>query len=286
MPPEPPDDTDRLKQLSALVQRRVGLDMHQTGIGRRLAAEPDLPDPRELAPLAEGGPEWQHLLDRLLVPETYLFRDPEQLDLAARVGLGAEALQCLPNRELRIWSAGCCTGEEAYSLAVLGLQALKDAGHARELGDRFELLDGWRLDVLGTDISDASLTHARAGRYATGALSPFRAALEQHLPLFPQEGGAERSVRADIRRLVRFRRESLLATGRLPIAGCHVVACRNVLVYLSQSARRQALGRLTQAVAPGGLLLLGPVDPQPSRAHFAAVWGPDAVVYRRTAVAA
>src|SRR5258708_1839835 len=88
---------------------------------------------------------------------------------------GRSASEALPPA-LRFWSAGCASGEEAYSLAVLALEALVKAGVARETAAEIELVPPWSLDVLGTDISRLVLVQARNALYSTGSLSAFRVA--------------------------------------------------------------------------------------------------------------
>ena len=85
---------------------------------------------------------------------------------------------------LRLWSAGCASGEEAYSLAVLALEALVAAGVATETAQEIDLPAPWSLDVLGTDISRPVLIQARNGLYSTGSLSPFRAVPQPLLRFF------------------------------------------------------------------------------------------------------
>jgi chemotaxis protein methyltransferase CheR len=249
-------------------------------------------------------PEWLTVVECLTVHETYLFRDWPQLELLRDHALPAliadAAATAMP--VLRLWSAGCASGEEAFSLAVIMLEALAAAGIATERpGDsampdqrRLVLRAPWRVDVLGTDVSRLVLAQARTGVYETGRLSAFRAVSAPLLRFFPPApdtkvsapvaGRSEprnRHVRQDVRGLVRFERFNLLSASPPDGGRFDVVACRNVLVYLTPPARNAARRMLEDAVRPGGILLLGPTDQPPDGDEFEAVWGSRAVVYRR-----
>ncbi len=259
-----------------MVAARTGLAATHPQVRRRLDLIAGDTDPAMLAALPLDAAPWQRVIDLLLVPETFLFRDPAQLALMTEAGLHPAIAG--PPRRLHLWSAGCCTGEEAYSLAILTLQALCAAGQGEETTE-FRLAPGWGCQVLGSDISAACIARAEAGAYEVGPLSSFRDTAADRLRYFPASGPAMRAVRSDIRRHVRFACDALLdARVGEPF---DVVVCRNVLLYFTEAARMAALALLSEAVRPGGLLLLGPTDPPPDPARFAAVWRRDAVVYRR-----
>jgi chemotaxis protein methyltransferase CheR len=228
---------------------------------------------------------WLTIVENLTTNETYLFRDGPQLELLRRQGLDPlVAAACRQSRALRLWSAGCSSGEEAYSLAILALEAMTAAGAARETIDRIALEPGWSLEVLGTDISPVMLVQARNRVYGTGSLSPFRLTSKPLLRFFPRtEGDAtnrNRTVRADVARHVSFEQGNLMSAR--PQAGSFdVVACRNVLVYFAPQARRIAQAHVEAAVRPGGILLLGPTDAPPDERRFETIWGDRAVIYRR-----
>ena len=233
-------------------------------------------------------PDWLTLIESLTVNETFLFRDWAQLELLRTSGLtpmiAAAGRGAHPS--LRLWSAGCASGEEAYSLAVLALEALVAAGAAKESAQEIELLAPWSLDVLGTDISRPVLIQARNGLYSTGSLSPFRAVPQPLLRFVPPAEGEQarsnRVVRSDVRRYVRFDHSNLM--GRPPAGGgFDVVACRNVLVYFAPAARKIVQAAIEAAVRRGGFLLLGPTDAPPDSARFETIWGPRAVIYRKRA---
>jgi chemotaxis protein methyltransferase CheR len=240
----------------------------------------------ELELLDREHPEWLTLIESLTTNETYLFLDWAQLELLCTTGLAPliAAARRTPDPALRFWSAGCSSGEEAYTLAVLALGALVGAGVARETVRKIELPSPWSLDVLGTDISRLVLVQARDGVYSTGSLSPFRAVPEPLLRFFPPAGAelgrATRRVRDDVRRHVRFDHFNLMRAAP-PATGFDVVACRNVLVYFAPTARKVVQATVEAAVRPGGFLLLGPTDPPPDALRFDSVWGTRAVIYRK-----
>ncbi len=173
------------------------------------------------------------LVEHAVVLETAFWRHPEQLAAVAR----EVASRPGPSR---IWSAGCATGEEPYSVAI----ALLEAGR-RGAGDA----------VLATDVSARALDAARAAAYDDRALRrlPFEIAARWLEP------GRRRRVAPEARALVAFERHNLVREPP-PAAPFDVVLCRNVLIYFTPETAAAVLYRLVGAVAPGGLLVLGPVE--------------------------
>ena len=229
--------------------------------------------------LPPDDPEWQALFECLTVHETYLMRNPAQMGLVA-AELPILLARAARRRRLRFWSVGCATGEEAYSLAVLVLEALVAAGEADETPQGILCKAPWQIEVVGGDISQSALTAARRGIYSTGPLSSFRSLEPELLRFFPPGPVPQtRQVRDDVRAIVRFERFNLVRD--LPAdEGYDLVACRNVLIYLSAGGRVRALDTLRRAVRPGGLLLLGGTDDLSDHRAFETVWGEGAVIYR------
>ncbi len=176
----------------------------------------------------------------LTTNETYFYREPEQLRVFERDILPALERDRGGPRRLRLLSAGCATGEEAYTLAALLLGS-----------GRFE---GWELEVHGVDLSRRCLARALAGAYGEHA---FRSAEGQALRhWFHLEEG--RWVVGDaLRRMVHFGAANLLDGEGLPRAPIDVIFCRNVLLYFDPPARRQVLRHLHARLGEGGWLLLG-----------------------------
>ncbi|WP_203074929.1 CheR family methyltransferase [Falsiroseomonas ponticola] len=187
-------------------------------------------------------PDWAALLDAVTVQETRMFRASAQLDQFRQIVL-PELARGAEGRSLAFVSAGCATGEEAWTLAILGARS----GHP------------WR--VLGIDVCRPALEAAEAGRYRLGppdALREVRA--EDRLLLDIAEGWFEPV--AALRPGVRFRRENLLRCG-LPEGSADAILCRNVLIYMTAEGRLAVLRQLAAALRPGGALLLGPTDSPP-----------------------
>lgn len=242
-----------------------------------------------LQDLPPDHPEWLSLIESLTVHETYLMRDRPQLEFfGMRVlpALIAEA-EASGRRTLRLWSVGCASGEEAYSIAILTLEALHAAGKAIDSAEQGIVpLQPWRIDILGSDISRPALAQAAAGIYETGPLSAFRdipAPLLRYFPRVPGSGAIEparRRARHDLRSIVRFERFNIVQD--TPCGDtCDAVLCRNVLIYFGGEARLRAQTSLCRAVRPGGYLLLGPTDMLQQTEEYETMWGPSSVIYRR-----
>lgn len=218
-----------------------------------------------LARQAPGTGEWQVVLERLMVPETFFFRDAPQLDILRNRILPAliKRKRAAPSRAIRIWSAGCSSGEEPYTLAMLVLDALLVAGEAVELPGGVQLNPGWSVQVQGTDINARVVETARRGTYTDFGLSPFRETPPQYRRFFVPEERDERgrrfSVRADVRAITWFGTHNIT----LGAAGWDfdIVSCRNVLIYFDEASKAAATSHLACAVAEGGTLMLGPTDP-------------------------
>ena len=216
-------------------------------------------DPRGLGELDEA-------TDLLTTNETYFYREPNQLRAFERDILPALAARRGGERRLRVLSAGCSTGEEPYTLAIL----LKASG----------LFDGWDLEVVGADISRRCLAVARAASYGEHA---FRSAEGDAMRRWFHLRQGKWILDEAVRRLVRFTAANLLDDRGLASVGrVDVVFCRNVMIYFDLSARKQALRRLHEQLRPGGWLLLGHSESLINvSADFELVHLTDDLVYRR-----
>jgi chemotaxis protein methyltransferase CheR len=177
------------------------------------------------------------LVEAAVVGETYFFRHPEQLGLIRQL-----AISIAPrDRPLSIWSAGCATGEEPYTLAM----ELVDAGRAG-LGDK----------ILATDVSTRALAVAREGRYGEWSLRRLDTAVRnRHFEADPPQV----VVRPEIRQMVELRRHNLVREPS-PALGFDLVLCRNVLIYFNPPTAALVVEKLAVSLAPGGILVLGPVE--------------------------
>jgi chemotaxis protein methyltransferase CheR len=169
-----------------------------------------------------------------VIGETYFFRHPEHLrELARQAAASPEPF--------RVWCAGCASGEEPYSVAMM----LRAAGVPAE-----------RLRVMGTDVSIRALARARRAVYSSWSVRRIEPELERRFLVSSEEGI---SVAPEVRPLVEFRRHNLI-TDRPPLFGVQAVLCRNVLIYFPPELIPGVLDRLVSALAPGGLLLLSPAE--------------------------
>ncbi len=209
---------------------------------RTLAQANGMASVEQLATALDGGRNTlllDELVDALLNHETYFFRDRAPFDLLVGTALPRLAEARGQSRRLRIWCAGCSTGQEAYSVAML-------------LGDQPELWQGWSFDILGTDVSAATIARADEGLFSRFEVQR-GLPVQQMLRHFIQEGDDWR-VNADLRRQVRFVRHNLLEP---PPGRFDAILCRNVLLYLAPELRRRAFERLASALVPDGVLMLG-----------------------------
>ena len=188
--------------------------------------------------------EWDRLLESLTINVTKFFRNWEVWEtLADRV---IPTVWSRPDEELRIWSAGSASGEEAYSLAALF------HGHAERIGEEYRL---HRVRVLGTDIDAPSLAAAERGVYADAAVADTPSALRARY--FGEESPA--SVVPELRALVRFESRDLLREPA-PDGPWHLIACRNVVIYFDRESQEELFLRFHDALVPGGTLVLGKVE--------------------------
>jgi len=237
-------------RLAALIAERTGLTFPasrrsdfeqalQAALGERA------PDGR-LRDLLEGDTVARdELIANLTIGESYFFRDPGQFRLLREEILpGIAALR--ENVPIRMWSAGCAAGEEAYSLAILGEQlGLKQ-----------------RTRVLGTDISRVRLAAARAGNYSKWAL---RSLDEETIARYFTESGKRYVLRSEFRGSVDFRYLNLAEDAYPSMAagiwGFDLILCRNVLIYFDTATIAHVAQRLIDSLSDDGWLMLGASDP-------------------------
>jgi chemotaxis methyl-accepting protein methylase len=269
-----------IPRLAAAINRRIGF--RSADVMSKIASCLALVDTSDRSAYAQrltisppGDVAWNAFIELMLVHETYFFRHPAQIELLCDEvlpRLDAERRQA-GRATLTAWTAGCSTGEEAWTMALT-------AAYARGAGNGGVTVP---LLVLGTDISEPALAVARAGSYARShALDSFRAIPPWAVRHFAglSEGNVW-SVPAGLRRDVRFQCHNLLDAP--PIAGADLVLCRNTLIYFDEAANRRAQVNLAAALRPGGVLVLGPADTLREPKAFAPVEAPGATVYRKLA---
>jgi len=183
----------------------------------------------------------QQVVEALLNNETYFFRDRAPFDLLARYALPELHVRRQKNRRIRIWSAGCSTGQEVYSLSML-------------FAEEPEKWIGWTVDILGTDVSNACIDRARSGSYTQFEVQR-GLGINQMIKWFEEVGDGWRAVES-LRKPIRFQVHNLLEPPPHP-GGFDIVLCRNVLLYLSAEKKTLAFERVASALAPDGWLMLG-----------------------------
>jgi chemotaxis protein methyltransferase CheR len=205
----------------------------------------------------------------ITVGETYFFREPAQFDAIRQIVLPSLLRNRPPDAPIRVWSAGCATGEEPYSIAIL----MEEEG----LGDR--------SDVVGTDISTTALKKAEKGEYGSWS---FRNDQFEPDARYFHRSGRRMQLAERIRSRVRFGVLNL-ASDDYPspengTLGLDLILCRNVLIYLDRESIEQIAQRLLASLSNGGWLITGPSDPPLwEYAAFTTVITPGGVFYRREA---
>ena len=183
------------------------------------------------------------IMDILTTNETYFFREALQLKTFTDEVIPELLLEksCSGNRSLRIWSAGCSTGEEAYTIAML-LQGNTE-------------LQGWKIEIVGTDISQRVLQHARRAVYGK---SSFRTTDDTYVRRFftVQDDGLK--VCDEIRDLVTISHLNLFDGNRMVMLGkMDLIFCRNVIIYFDLAAKKRVVESFFNSLSEGGYLLLG-----------------------------
>jgi len=208
-------------------------------------------------PLSEG--EWEEAAELLTTHETYFFREDYQLRAFKNEVLPMLAERNRSRRRLQIWSAGCSTGEEVYTVAMLVLES--------------GLFDGWEVRVYGSDLSKRCIAAARRGIYGPLAFRSTPEDLKRtwftQVPTPASEaisapGGraaaplSSSSVIPEVRALCQFGQMNLLDEERTHLVGrCDVIFCRNVLIYFDAPTRRRVIEMFHERLVSGGVLLLG-----------------------------
>ncbi|GAA3937856.1 CheR family methyltransferase [Actinoplanes auranticolor] len=216
------------------LMRRVDRRMAQVGI----SGYQDYADHLQVHP-----DEFTDLFNTILINVTGFFRDPEAWEY-----LRAEMLEPLvtaraPEAPIRIWSAGCASGEEAYTLAIvlaetIGIDALRE-----------------RVKIYATDVDEEQLAEARQATYGEQALQAVPPELR---PKYFERAGDRFTFRKDLRRSVIFGRNDLVQDA--PISRIDLLACRNTLMYFNAETQTKILSRFHFALADGGILMLGKAE--------------------------
>ena len=218
-----------------------------------------------------GPAEWGKLEAEITIGETFFFRYAEQFAALRETILPEIIDRKGDTRRLRIWSAGCSTGAEPYSLAILVKEIL---------GER---LGTWRVGIVGTDINDSFLNLARKARFGKWALRSMPAAERERY--FLDAGKDQWQVRPEFRSLVRFEKHNLLSlldgTSPLELTDFDLILCRNVLIYFHPDKVVRIVEALRDRLTERGWMLLGHAEPNPAfSAMMQTLNLPGTVAYR------
>ncbi|HEV2205259.1 MAG TPA: protein-glutamate O-methyltransferase CheR [Candidatus Acidoferrales bacterium] len=237
-----------LNEIRALIEQRSAIlfdssrERFFSGRLREFLEEKGLSSGSELLRHIHGSSiEYESLLERLLTQETSFFRYPGVYEaLEKKILPEVQERKFWQNpRTLRVWSAGCATGEEPYSIAITLCDSLKFA-------------EAWEIEILATDISRRALRHAEKGHYSRRALETLSARQTETYFTSAKHGF---QVRPRIRRMVSFAQMNLADSIYVGKLDC--IFCMNVLMYFSEERRLSILRRFYDALEPGGYFLLG-----------------------------
>ena len=241
---EPELGTAEFESIRTMIYDVAGIHLHEGKMGlvrtrlmRRLR-DLGMGDFQSYVSLVESAPgrdEIPRMVDILTTNKTSFFRESGHFDLLSETLLPMWSGQ--PG-ELRIWSAGCSSGEEPYTLAMLLRQGLRDR----------------QGRILATDISHRVLEQARTGIYPAVRVQEIPAELRR--TALTRVEGDRWSIRDDLRAMVRFARLNLMDAW--PMRGpFHAIFCRNVMIYFDRSTQERLVNRFTSLLAPGGHLFIG-----------------------------
>ena len=286
-------DNQQTLALLQLLERRVGLRLAgqaaqvQTALhGAALRRGVDARMYLEL--LADDTALLERFAAQFIVPETHFFRVGPQIEALQKTVFPALMEEFRDAKRLQLWSAGCSTGEEAYTLAMLASEALN--------------LRDWDVRVLGSDLHTGSLEVARGGTYGEWSFrdTPRRIRdgyFESQLPESQFRGSIEGDwtggrwrVCDALRRLTRFQALNLLADDWGLRERFQLILCRNVTIYFAPTTAQGLIERFAAQLVPGGWLILGPSDPPPlpatlESAGLEAQFQYGAILYRRRGAA-
>jgi len=214
--------------------RRIRKRMHEAGSSDYVAYRDQLETSAE---------EFNHLFNTILINVTGFFRDAETWTFLQHEVMPELLAGIDPTREIRVWSAGCASGEEAYSLAIAFSEALGIEESAK------------RVKIYGTDVDDEALRDARVGLYTAKALEGLPAELRGK---YFEQNGTQFAFRPDLRRRVIFGRHDI--TRDAPISRLDLLVCRNTLMYFNVETQAQVIDRFHFALREGGYLFLGKAE--------------------------
>ncbi len=245
--PFTPEDFEAVRQLvgehTGIALSDIKSDMVYSRLTRRLRATGCKTFSEYLERLRSNeAEELDHFVNALTTNLTAFFREEHHFDHLAEVAL-PEMMALAKDRRLRLWSAGCSTGEEAYSMAMVVRETVPE---------------GWDIRILATDLDTEVLRQAERGVYDAGRVRGMpQTRLRRH---FLRGRGANEGkvrVRDEVRRLVKFQRLNLIDRPWPMRERFHGVFCRNVIIYFNKQTQRELFDYLTGYVCPPGWLYIG-----------------------------
>lgn len=240
---------DLIYQISGIYQPEEKLYLLASRCGRRMSAVNAKTPSEYLELLTVRGNrdvELRLLLNEITIGETYMFRSPAQLEALRSVILPqlAQEKSAMGFKRLRLWSAGCSTGEEPYTLAMFLLE------------ESAKLLAGWTFDILATDLNDNSVAAAKAGVYGEYALRNTSEALRKKY--FKPYDEKHLQATDQLKSIIRFERVNLSDDSKmLFLKGLDLIFCCNVLIYFDLNSKRKVTQHFYSNLLPGGYLFLG-----------------------------
>lgn len=243
----------------------------------------------------KGEQELYALAEDLTNHETFFFRDIIQLECLENFILPEliKRKKKAGSRNLRLWSAACSTGEEAYSLAMIVACFMEKHGYATITASGQVLFrDGWSVTISGSDISRQVLAIARNGIYSDAGLSPFRSFPKQYFRFFDFLGKTEDrlyhqnsrsySVKKGIKELTSFECHNLNNDSLPPsLKNMDVIFCRNVMIYLDKVPQKKILEVFHKALGKDGYLVLSVVDQMLAADRYLEVRSDRNIIYKR-----
>ncbi len=248
---EPNPNEHELAEIAALIEKRSGILFDQsrerffsTRVREHLASKRLQRGSDLVRAVKTSNVEYEALLERLLTQETSFFRYPHVFHaMETKVLPELHVKKFWENpRTLRLWCAGCSTGEEPYSIAMT-------------VADALDFAEAWNIHILASDISRRALQHAERGVYSSrslGELAP------KQVESFFAKVGDQFMVKPRLRNLVTYTQMNLVDATYM--GKFDAIFCMNVLIYFSEEKRKQVIQRLYDALEPGGYLFLGHAD--------------------------
>ena len=262
-----------LSEIRMLIHERTGISFDEsrerffsTRVREHMNAKGHKRGTELLRAVRKATPEYQALLERLLTQETTFFRYPgvyETFEKRVLPELHIKKFWKNP-RTLRVWSAGCSTGEEPYSIAITVADTLANS-------------EAWNVEILATDIGRVALDTAERATYSGRTIASVS---ERQLAAHFAPAGNAHQVRPRIRKMINFVQMNL--SNPVYVGRMDVIFCMNVLIYFSEERKQELVQRFFDALEPGGYLFLGhseSISKMPVK--FQAIVLNDCILYRK-----